>query len=140
MPKALIDYLEYTGTTPDDYDSFIMHQANEFILKQIIRKLKLNKESVPVSLDRYGNTGGVSIPLTLCDTYGIAEDHGKRTINVLMCGFGIGLSSAIEIVQLVSHRGLFELDDIIHNTLGTILGYLILLVFQRLTEQFKYKE
>ncbi len=60
---------------------------------------------------------------------------GKRGI-----WFGIGLSSAIEIVQLISHRGLFELDDIIHNTLGTILGYLILLVLHRLTEQFKYKE
>lgn len=89
VPKALNDYLEYTGTNPADYDTFIFHQANEFIIKQLIRKLKLKKESVPISLDRYGNTGGISIPLTLCDAYGESESEVKR---VLMAGFGIGLS------------------------------------------------
>ena len=46
-------------------------------------------EKVPVSLDRFGNTGGISIPLTLCDAYG-GKSEGKK--NALMCGFGIGLS------------------------------------------------
>ena len=32
------------------------------------------------------------------------------------------LSVAIELTQLFSHRGLFEYDDILHNTLGTIVG------------------
>lgn len=89
VPKALSDYLEYTRTTVADYDSFVFHQANEFIIKQIIRKLKLNKEVVPISIDRYGNTGGISIPLTLCDAYGKGKSEIKK---VLMCGFGIGLS------------------------------------------------
>ena len=31
VPKALNDYLEYTGTSAADYDSFIFHQANEFV-------------------------------------------------------------------------------------------------------------
>lgn len=89
VPKALLDYLTYTDTTTADYDSFVMHQANEFIIKQIIRKLKLKKELVPVSLDRYGNTGGISIPLTLCDAFGNVVNENKK---VLACGFGIGLS------------------------------------------------
>ena len=89
VPKALNDYLAYTGTTTADYDVFIFHQANEFIIKQIIRKLKLKKDAVPISLDRYGNTGGISIPLTLCDAYGEIGSGVKR---VLMAGFGIGLS------------------------------------------------
>ena len=89
VPKALNDYLEYTGTSAADYDSFIFHQANEFIIKQIIRKLKLKKESVPISLDRYGNTGGISVPLTLCDAYGKSAGGSRK---VLMAGFGIGLS------------------------------------------------
>lgn len=33
-----------------------------------------------------------------------------------------GISAAIEIMQLVTHRGLFEFDDIIHNTLGAAAG------------------
>ena len=32
-------------------------------------------------------------------------------------------SAGIEILQLVSMRGLFEFDDIIHNTLGAVVGY-----------------
>ena len=37
---------------------------------------------------------------------------------------GIIVSSAIEICQLVLCRGLFEFDDIIHNSLGCMLGTL----------------
>ena len=89
VPKALNDYLEYTGTSATDYDAFIFHQANEFIIKQLIRKMKLKKDAVPISLDRYGNTGGISIPLTMCDAYGNSPSEIKK---VLMAGFGIGLS------------------------------------------------
>ena len=35
---------------------------------------------------------------------------------------GLLLSASIELVQLVSHRGLFEFDDIVHNTLGVVIG------------------
>ncbi len=97
VPKALTDYLEYTGTCVDDYDTFVFHQANEFIIKQLSRKLKLRKESVPISLDRYGNTGGISIPLTLCDAYG---DKGNEVRETLMCGFGIGLSWGVTSMPL----------------------------------------
>ena len=34
-------------------------------------------------------------------------------------------SLLIETLQLVLHRGVFELDDILHNTLGTVLGALL---------------
>ena len=33
----------------------------------------------------------------------------------------------IELARLVSCRGLFELDDVIHNALGTALGVLLVL-------------
>lgn len=89
VPKALKDYLEITNTYVADYDTFAFHQANQFIINQLIRKMKLPKECVPVSLDRFGNTGGISIPLTLCDTFGKEKNSRKK---ILMCGFGIGLS------------------------------------------------
>ncbi len=100
IPKALTDYLEYTNTTTSDYDSFVMHQANEFIIKQIIRKLKLKKELVPISLDRYGNTGGISIPLTLCDAYGNVNNSDRNPLKVLACGFGIGLSWGVTSLEI----------------------------------------
>lgn len=36
---------------------------------------------------------------------------------------GVVLSSVIEVIQLVFHRGLFEFDDIFNNTVGVLLGY-----------------
>jgi len=89
VPQALKDYTDKTGTTADDYDVFLFHQANQFIIKQVMRKMKLPKDKVPISLDRYGNTGGISIPLTICDAYG---DKQEGKLRALMCGFGIGLS------------------------------------------------
>lgn len=38
---------------------------------------------------------------------------------------GLLVSSCIEICQLVFHLGLFEWDDMIHNTLGCVIGYVI---------------
>lgn len=43
---------------------------------------------------------------------------------------GVLISSTIEVSQLVLKRGLFEFDDIIHNTLGCVIGYLLYRVFQ----------
>lgn len=45
---------------------------------------------------------------------------GKRGWKGLL--FTAGCSMVIELLQLVSRRGLFEFDDIIHNTLGAAIG------------------
>lgn len=43
----------------------------------------------------------------------------------------LGFTLAIESVQLLTKRGLFELDDIIHNTIGGLLGYLIFAAWRK---------
>ena len=42
------------------------------------------------------------------------------------------LSLVIEVIQLISHRGLFEFDDIFHNTLGTVVGIGVFVLITRL--------
>ena len=74
------------------YDALVLHQANLFILRQISKKTKIPMDMIPVSIDRYGNTSGASIPITICDAYG--EEESKK-LRLLMCGFGIGLSWGI---------------------------------------------
>ena len=37
--------------------------------------------------------------------------------------FAAGCSMTIEVLQLVSKRGLFEFDDIIHNMMGAAIGF-----------------
>ena len=36
---------------------------------------------------------------------------------------GFGFSLIVETTQLVTHRGCFDLDDLFHNSIGTVLGY-----------------
>ena len=105
VPKAIADYLEYTNTNITEYDVFAFHQANEFIIKQLRRKFKLPEGKVPISIDRYGNTGGISIPLTLCDAYGEAD---PTILSVFMCGFGIGLSWGVSSIK-VDTKGLYPI-------------------------------
>lgn len=44
----------------------------------------------------------------------------RRLLAALLCGFL--LSQTIETSQLIWHRGVFDVDDIFNNTLGTLLG------------------
>ena len=55
-----------------------------------MKRVKIPSEKMPVTIDRYGNTGAISVPITLCDRYG--EDMEAGEIKILACGFGIGLS------------------------------------------------
>ena len=97
VPKAIQEYLRKTNTVPSDYDLFLFHQANYFIIRQLSKKLNVSKEKVPISLDKYGNTGGISIPLTLCSNYVECNIGVKK---ILMAGFGIGLSWGVTSTEI----------------------------------------
>lgn len=84
------DYMSVTGTTPDDYDCLVLHQANLMIMKRIGKKTAFPMEKVLVSLNKFANTSSSSIPITLVYKYG--EEESEKTINALCCGFGVGLS------------------------------------------------
>lgn len=45
----------------------------------------------------------------------------QRIIPVLL--LGLSLTLFIEFTQFITHRGIFEVDDLINNTLGAIIGY-----------------
>lgn len=90
VPRLIKDFFTQTETTPDFYDCFAFHQANLYILKQIAKKTKIDFDRMPITLDRYGNTSGASAIVSLCDKYGSSEEC--KTIKVMTCGFGIGIS------------------------------------------------
>lgn len=53
----------------------------------------------------------------------------------LTVGSGFLFSLLIETAQLVTGRGIFELDDLFNNTLGSLLGYSIVMLIQKLREK-----
>lgn len=90
VPKTLETFMAQNRIDIQDVDKVVFHQANLFILKHLAKKLKIPTEKLAVSIDRYGNTSGESIPLTLVDALGGEESGGP--VRLLLCGFGIGLS------------------------------------------------
>lgn len=90
VPKAINSFMSEYSIDKNDVDMFVFHQANLFILKNLARKIGVPMEKVPVSIDRFGNTSGESIPLTLVDTLG--SEQSDETVKLFLCGFGVGLS------------------------------------------------
>ena len=111
VPQAIRDFFVKTNSEVTDYDYYIMHQANNYIHKQLSKKLKMPLERMPVCLDRFGNTSAPAIPLTLCDRFG-GFDEGR--IKMLMCGFGVGLSWGVLSASLETNciYPIIETDDV----------------------------
>lgn len=99
VPRQIKRFMEKRQTSPENYDALLLHQANMLILKQICKKTKFDIAKLPITLDRFGNTSGTSIPLTICDHYG---ECCNRDLRLLLDGFGIGLSWGVVDVTLNS--------------------------------------
>lgn len=90
VPPLVADTLALAGTTVDDYDGFLFHQANTFMIKHLAKKSKLPTDRVPINIDRYGNTSSATIPLLLADD--MAGRLSSATLKLAMFGFGVGYS------------------------------------------------
>lgn len=86
------EVLDRCGWTKEDVDVFGFHQANEFIVKNLMRNLKLPAEKTPIFVRHTGNLGPDSIPMALIQ-HSLTHDttQWKRCV---LCGFGAGLSCA----------------------------------------------
>ena len=90
VPKEIKSFFEYFNLDAKNIDYSFFHQANKFMNEMIRKKVGFSKEQVPYSLGKFGNTSSATVPLTISS---IGENvKGK---NVLMCGFGVGLSIGI---------------------------------------------
>lgn len=100
-PKGVKEILRATNKSIDDVDQLVFHQSNKFMTDFFVKKLKFNPEKVPYCIQKYGNTSSASIPLTI-----VSELQGKldEPANVIMCGFGAGLSWGTAFVPFKSCR------------------------------------
>ncbi len=74
------------------------------------------------------------MPVGILLPFNLKKDKFKTT---LIIGFLITFS--IEFMQLIFKRGLFETDDLIDNTLGVVLGYLIYKIICTIIKKHKRK-
>ena len=121
VPQLINEFVEVNRMDKDTFDCYVFHQANVYIFKQLIKSAKIPKEKLHISMDRYGNTSVTSIPLTLCDKYGLENNGVDRYI--FSCGFGIGLSWGIatftinenDILPIIETDDYFKEGNVSHD-------------------------
>lgn len=90
LPKDVKRLLEYAQVNLDEVDKYAFHQANRFMNEHIIKKLKANPDKVLRSIHKYGNTAGVSIPLTLVENREKIQPNESFLMNAIGAGFAYG--------------------------------------------------
>lgn len=98
IPRDIKKILEHSGTDVQKLDYYVFHQANNFINSYLAKKLKLDTSKIPSTIDKYGNTSSVSVPLTITDQLKDRMD-GNKTL--LLSAFGVGMTWATAIVPFV---------------------------------------
>lgn len=88
---------EASGTTSDDIDWMVPHQANRRIIDASAKKLGIPIEKVVVTVDLHGNTSAASIPLALATAAG--DGRIKKGDLVLLEAMGGGFTWGAVLVR-----------------------------------------
>lgn len=90
VPKMIKALLEKSSLSMDDINMFIFHQANAYMLEFLRKKLKIENEKFYYCIENMGNTVSNTVPIALYNA--IHDNLLKENQNVLLAGFGVGLS------------------------------------------------
>ncbi|WP_127504460.1 3-oxoacyl-ACP synthase III family protein [Actinoplanes solisilvae] len=90
VPPAFESLLKRAGVAVEDVDHFVPHQANGVMLAELVEAAGLGAAATHLTLDRYGNVGSASVPVTLDDA--VRKGSMNEGDIVLMAGFGGGMS------------------------------------------------
>lgn len=92
VPRLVKDVLAAAGLEAGAIDQFVFHQANEFMLEALRKKLGIPPERFPVCMADCGNTVSSTIPIALKR---LQEQGALKTGDrALLVGFGVGYSWA----------------------------------------------
>lgn len=97
VPGDIKSAVKEAGLTLEDIKYFVLHQANIRIIQSVAKRLKIDIDRFPISLDHYGNISAGSIPILLdeINQKGMLEKGDK----IVMCGFGGGLTWGTTVVE-----------------------------------------
>lgn len=98
VPASVEEILQRSATPPDAIDYFVLHQSNLFIMKHLAKKMQIPDAKLPLTIQRFGSTGGPSVPLTI--TQGNLTRPSDRALRLLLVGYGVGLSWGTALVDL----------------------------------------
>ena len=89
MGDASTRVVEKAGLSSEDIDLFVPHQANIRIMESA-REIRIEREKMSVSVNKYGNTSAASIPLSINQE--LQNGKIKDDDTLVLVGFGGGLT------------------------------------------------
>lgn len=90
VPKLVDNTLKKNGLERTDINTYIFHQANQFMLHHLRRKLKIQEENFYIYMHDCGNTVCSTIPIALEEA--IKTNVIQPGSKALLAGFGVGYS------------------------------------------------
>lgn len=92
VPEIIAQTLSKSGLGMEDIDCFVFHQANQFMLEHLRKKLGISPERMVGRLEDIGNTVSSSIPFAI--EAGLQSGQIRSGMKVMLVGFGVGYSWA----------------------------------------------
>lgn len=90
VPHSVEAVLRKAKLDLEDIDLFVFHQANNFMLEHLRKKIGVSVEKFFTSFEESGNTVSSTIPIAL--TEAISQGRLVAGMRVMLMGFGVGLS------------------------------------------------
>lgn len=90
VPVLVKNILDKNNILMENVDLHVFHQANKYMLNFIRKKIGIPEDKFFVDIETFGNTVSSTIPIALSR----ANDKYLLNGNVLIAGFGVGLSWA----------------------------------------------
>ncbi|MDR2377591.1 MAG: ketoacyl-ACP synthase III [Puniceicoccales bacterium] len=97
MGECAEEILRRNGLSAGEIDHLIPHQANIRIIDAVAQRLQIPPDRVAITLDRYGNTSGATIPIALDEA--LRAGRIARGEKLLTLAFGAGLTWGAALLQ-----------------------------------------
>lgn len=97
VPKCIMEALDQANLQLEDIKYFVLHQANIRIIQAVSKRLKVEEEKFPTSLEYCGNVSAGSVPILLdqINKKGMLERGDK----LVLAGFGGGLTWGATVLE-----------------------------------------
>ena len=92
------ELLRKSGLKQDEIDLWVFHQANKYMINFLRKLMGIDKDKFYLYMEHVGNTVSSTIPIALC----AAREEGRLKGNVLLAGFGVGLSWGGVMLRVIS--------------------------------------
>lgn len=96
IPLDINNLFEYSKIDKSTIDYYVFHQSNNFMNSYLSKKLKLDINKTPSTIEKFGNTSSVSVPLTIVSEL---KDKLVNKTRLFLSAFGVGMTWASGIID-----------------------------------------